>query len=173
MSLKNTLYGLTFAAAIGIAACAADKAEAPKGGIEFRINVEELKRIQSENAPAYALSQVQYWQDIALSDAQNGKLWNNVETDIRIAEKYSRAAGIEIKVDWQQLERAHASGVKANGQKNVDYWVDEALRYAKRGELWDSVETNIRIAERYAKEAGINIEQIARIEEIKQMYAKR
>ncbi|MFH0701554.1 MAG: hypothetical protein V2A62_03900 [Candidatus Woesearchaeota archaeon] len=135
--------------------------------------MEELKRIQSENAPAYAVGQVEYWQNRAFGKAREGELWSNVKANINIAEDYAKETGLEMKVDWEQLKREHALGVKVNGQKNVDQWINRAFEKAREGELWLNVEANIHIAEDYAKEADISIERIAKIEEIKQMYARR
>lgn len=63
---------------------------------------------------------------------------------------------LEMRImDKAKLKEIQAQSYKAKAPDRVQHWIDNAFQDAKNGEWWNSIETDLRIAEDYADGAGI------------------
>ena len=99
------------------------------------------------------------WMNIALSEAQSGKRWSSIEASLRIArdkEGYRTDAPYDIE---GMVRTVYDTCIKTEGPKNASEWIDIAMREARSGTLWGSIQTSINIANDYARESGIELDE--------------
>ncbi len=179
MQLRNTLYGAVIAAAIGLG-CGEKAREnttstatiGAEGSIELKVNRDELKKIHADNYKANAQRNIDYWTSEAFKDAKEGDLWDSIRTDLRLAQRYADEAGMEFNINEGRLKDVYQIGVREHGVDNVKYWVNKAFKDAKEGEFWDQIETDLRLAQKYAEEADLKLEQVVDNNSLQQLYAQ-
>ena len=104
------------------------------------------------------IGQGQYWVNKAFEEARNGETWNEIESDLRIASKYSRESGTKLDVDMDSLKSTYKSGIKAFGPKKAEYWRQKAGEELSKGLPQSDIDSSLRIARKYASEAGMKFQ---------------
>lgn len=96
------------------------------------------------------------WLDEAMEDARKGERLSTVKAGVGIARDYAKES--EIELDEGRIENimaAYRVGIKEFGPKHSAKWLREAADDLENGKPVSDVRIDIKIAEDYAKEAGV------------------
>lgn len=134
--------------------------------------ISEIQRVHYGAIRQFALQNAAYWWNRAMGDAQEGKLWTLVESDIRMARSYENEAGIPLdKKRSGGLKVVYAAGIQEFGPRHAAGWWNNAMERARSGVLLCVIESDIGMARSYEVEAGILSDE-SRDQMIRTAYAQ-
>ena len=120
--------------------------------------MEKLETLYSEGIKIEGPKNARYWVNKAFKEARSGETWNEIECDLRIAGRYARESGTELVVDMDSLKATYKSEIKLFGPKKAEYWRQKAGEELSKGLPQSAIDSSLRIARRYASEAGIKFQ---------------
>lgn len=132
-----------------------------------QIIAEHKKTFESAGNRGEALK----WLNYALDEAKAAKRWGSIGISISIAKEKSGYVRDALCNPEEIIKEVYTNFIRIEGPRRVREYLEDAQKNAKSGELWREVVWDLSMAEEYAKEAGIKLDEKEK-RDIKELYTR-